>query len=134
MKINDALANDVLDGIDATFNGGTFEVRTGAAGDANGAATGTVLASFTIPADAFGPASARVKGKLGTWSDLAGDAAGTIGHVRMVNAAGTRVALFTASVSAGGGEVEFSSLNVLVGGPVEVTAFSLGLGPLNNAA
>lgn len=52
--------NTGLDARNALFNGGTVEVRSGAAADIDSAPTGTVLATFTLPNPAFGAASNRI--------------------------------------------------------------------------
>jgi len=50
---NTTLENTILDGFDTACNSGTLEIRTGAAPGAGNSATGTVLATITLPADAF---------------------------------------------------------------------------------
>lgn len=123
--INDALAHDLLDSIDATFNSGTLTIRTGTAPGAGNAATGTVLATITFPADAFNAAASRQKTITATVQDLSADATGTAGHYRLVNSGGTRV--LEGSVGVGSGELQLSTLSFVAGGTVSITAFTLGL-------
>ncbi len=123
--INDALAHDLLDAIDATFNGGTLTIRTGAAPGAANVAAGVVLATVVLPADAFGPAASRQKAKLGTWSDASADATGVAGHYRLVNVGGTRV--IEGTVGVGTGELQLSTLALVETGAFTITAFTLGL-------
>lgn len=52
--------NAGLDARNALLNGGSVEIRSGSAADVDSAATGTVLATFTLPNPAFGAASNRV--------------------------------------------------------------------------
>lgn len=52
--------NAALDARNALLNGGSVEIRTGAAADIDSAATGTVLVTFALPVTAFGAAAARV--------------------------------------------------------------------------
>lgn len=123
--INDALVHDFLDGIDSVFNSGTLTIRTGSAPGAGNAATGTILATITLPADAFNAASSRTKTKAGTWEDVSADNGGTAGHWRLVNSGGTRV--MEGSVGVGSGELQLSTLTFVAGGNVTITAFTLGM-------
>ena len=121
--VNDALIHDLLDSIDATFNSGVMEIRTGTAPGAGNAATGTVLATLTLPVDAFNAAASRQKTITASFQDASADATGTAGHYRLRNSAGTRV--IEGSVGVGSGELQLSTLSIVAGGPVTVTAFTL---------
>jgi hypothetical protein len=121
--LNDTFAHALLDGVDTAFNSGTLTIRTGTAPGAGNTATGTVLATITLPADAFAAAATRTKAKLGTWEDLSADATGTAGHYRLVG--GTNV--LEGSVGVGTGELQLSTLSFVAGGTVTITAFTLGL-------
>lgn len=121
---NDTLIHDMLDSIDATFNSGTLTIRSGSAPGAGSAATGTVLATLTLPADAFNPAASRQKTITASFQDVSADATGTAGHWRLVNGGGTRV--LEGSVGVGTGELQLNTLSIIAGGTVTVTAFTLG--------
>ena len=121
---NDTLANALLDGIDSAFNSGTLTIRTGAAPGAGNTATGTVLATITLPADAFAAASSRTKAKSGTWEDVSADNGGTAAHFRLVG--GSNILEGTVTATAGGGDMELSSTTIVAGGTVTITAFTLG--------
>ncbi len=121
---NDALIHDMLDSIDATFNSGTLTIRTGTAPGAGSAATGTVLATLTLPVDAFNAAATRQKTITASFQDTSADATGTAGHWRLVNSGATRV--LEGSVGVGTGELQLSTLSIIAGGTVTVTAFTLG--------
>lgn len=123
--LNDNLAHDILDGIDATFNSGILEIRTGASPGAGSAATGTLLASLTLPADAFNSAASRQKTLSATITDLSADNSGTAGHFRLKNAAGTRI--IDGTVGVGTGELQLSTLTFVAGGTVNITGLTLGL-------
>lgn len=123
--INDNLAHDILDGIDATFNSGTLEIRTGASPGAANAATGTVLATLSLPADAFNSAASRQKALSATISDLSADNSGTAGHFRLRNSAGTRI--LDGTVGVGSGELQLSTLTFVAGGTVNITGLTLSL-------
>jgi hypothetical protein len=126
IRLNDACANDMLDGLDATFNSGTLEIRTGTQpASANDAATGTLLASMTVPADAFSAAAARVKAKAGTWQDLAADAAGDAGWFRLKNSGDTRRIDGSVTATGGGGDMELENISLAVGQDVTITSLNL---------
>jgi len=126
LRLDDDVRNDLLDGIDSTFNSGTLEIRSGAQpASANDVATGTVLATITLPADAFAAAASGSKAKLGTWSDAAADATGTAGYFRMNNGADTRRIDGDITITSGGGELELDSLSITIGQVVTVATFTL---------
>src|SRR5262245_32952728 len=65
------------------YDNAILEIRSGSAPGPDAAATGTVLASITLPASAHGtPASGSVS-LAGTWQDTSADAAGTAAHFRV---------------------------------------------------
>lgn len=55
-----AACNAGLNARNALFNGGSVEIRSGAAADIDSAPTGTVLVTFTLPNPAFGAAASRI--------------------------------------------------------------------------
>jgi hypothetical protein len=54
-----AECNAALDARNILLNGGSVEIRTGAAADIDASPTGTIRVVFTLPATAFASASAR---------------------------------------------------------------------------
>lgn len=120
---NTTLKNTLLDGIDATFNSGTLQIRSGTAPGAGNAATGTVLATITLPADAFAAASGGTKAAQGTWQDAAADATGTAGYWRMIG--GANILEGTVTATGGGGELTLDSINITAGQQVTITSFTL---------
>ncbi len=119
---NTTLKNTVLDGFDSAFNSGTLEIRTGSAPGAGNAATGTVLATITIPADAFAAASGGTKAKNGTWQDSAADATGIAAHFRMTG--GSNIIEGTVTATGGGGDVTLDNTSIASGQPVTITSLS----------
>lgn len=85
-----AVNNAKLDAIETTAGTSVLlKVYTGAApANCAAAATGTLLATLTLPSDWMNAASSASKTKLGTWSGTAG-AAGTCGYFRIWDSAGT---------------------------------------------
>ena len=104
-----------------------MKIRTGAPptniADAD---TGTVLATLTLPADWLAAASNGVVAKAGTWSDAAGDAAGSAGHFRIYATDGTTQHMQgTVTATGGGGDLTLDNISIAVGQAVTITAFSL---------
>lgn len=122
---NTTFKNTILDGFDTAFNSGTLEIRTGSAPGAGNAATGTVLATITLPADAFAAASGGTKAKSGTWQDASADATGTAGHWRMTG--GSNIVEGTVTATGGGGDMELDSTSITSGQTVTITAFTFSV-------
>lgn len=87
------------------------------------AATGTLLASFALPASWMNAASAGVKTKAGTWSGT-GSAAGTAGYCRITDSTGTTVHVQgTAGIASG--DFSFDNTSIAVSQVVTVNTFTL---------
>jgi hypothetical protein len=119
--------NAVLDSFNTTFDSGTLEIRTGASPGADNAATGTVLASITVPADSFAAASGGSMAKAGTWTDGTADNTGTAGHFRLKNSGDTQRVDGDITITAGGGAMTVDSTSFTAGQSFTVTAFSFSL-------
>lgn len=127
------LIDDLLDTINTEFPAGSvLELRTGAAPGVTAAATGTVVATVTLPATPWAAAAARTKAKNGTWSDPSADAAGTLGHFRMRAAADANGASATAiriegsiTATGGGGDMTVDNIVVAAAQLITITSFSL---------
>jgi hypothetical protein len=84
-QFSTALRNGALDSIETGIGvSPVLTFRTGLP-PANGdlAATGTVIATMTLPADWAAAAAAGAKVLAGTWQDPAADASGRISHFRI---------------------------------------------------
>lgn len=137
MTISTALRNVIANaignaGAGVSFDGGTLEIRSGAAPGPDAAAAGTVLATITLPADAFGAASSGQIAKLGTWEDSAADAAGTAGHFRVIQSGDTNAASSaderiegTITGTGGGGDMELDNTSIAAGQTVTISTFTL---------
>lgn len=89
LRDNTAMANRLADSAATAFNGGTLEIYTGtqpASGDT--AVAGTLLATITLPATAFGAAVNGVASKAGTWQATV-TTGGTAGWARLLGTGGT---------------------------------------------
>ena len=106
-----------------------LELRTGTV-PANCAAadSGTLVASMTLPADAFAASSAGVKSMQGTWEDLSANNNGVIAHYRLKTSGGVCKMQGPASQTGGGGEVIVNNATVVAGQPITVTAFTITAG------
>jgi hypothetical protein len=134
VRINTTLANRMLDllfnpgtALPQLFDGGTAFFRTGAQpADANNAATGIVVATIALAADAMAAAAgASISKNPAAWQDLAADAAGTIGWARFIDVTGTMWIDFDVTDTAGVGAIKVDNPAVLLGQQVIVTSFTV---------
>lgn len=123
-RLNDAARNRSADSVGDDFNNATLKIYTGSQPAAGAAATGTLLVTITLPADAMAAASAGVASKSGTWSATAGDT-GTAGWFRIESSAGSRWYDGAVTATGGGGEIELSSTSIVSGQTVTITSFSV---------
>lgn len=130
LRINTALANKMLDNIlnagtsIAAFDGAAvMEFRTGAQpASADSAATGTIVSTVNLAADAFAVASARVCAKNGTLEDTSADNTGTIGWVRIRDSTDTYRADADVTATGGGGTVTVDNPALVAGQDFLVTS------------
>mgnify|MGYP003421624153 CR=1 FL=1 len=128
LQFSETLRNAWLDQIETTIGASAIlEIRTGAApASCAAAATGTLLASISLPADWMNAASSGVVYKLGTWTDSFADASGEPGHFRLLNSAGTICGMQgTVTITGGGGDCEVDAYPVVMGLSVTVATFTL---------
>lgn len=123
-RLNDAARNRQADSIGDDFNNATLKIYTGTQPAAGAAATGTLLVTITLPADAMGASSAGVAAKAGTWSGVAGNT-GTAGWFRIESSAGSRWYDGEVTATSGGGEIELTSTSITSGQTVTVTSFTV---------
>lgn len=119
---NDGMRNRLADSSGTAFDGGVLEIYTGSAPADAGEATGTLLASITLPADSFGAAASGVASKAGTWSATAA-ASGTAGWARFRNTGDTW--RMDVSVGMGAGELSLDDTAIVAGGTVTVNTFTI---------
>ncbi len=129
LSLDTDLRNDLLDGIDATFNSGTLKIYADTIPTDADTAVGaqTLLATVDIDADAFNAAAAGAKTKQGTWSELSAIATGTASWFRMANGADTRRIDGDVTITAGGGTLELDSLSITIAQVVTITTFTLNM-------
>lgn len=123
-RLNDAARNRLADSVGDDFNNGTLKIYTGSQPAAGGAASGTLLVTITLPADAMAAASAGVASKSGTWSGTAGNT-GTAGWFRIESSAGSRWYDGAVTATGGGGEIELASTSITSSQVVTITSFTI---------
>jgi hypothetical protein len=100
--------------------GSTIEIRTGTQpASANNAASGTLLATITLPSTPFGSASGGAISKNGTWSATI-STSGTAGYARFIG--GSNVC--DVSVGTSGADMIIDNATLVSGGTVTVSAFT----------
>ncbi len=122
MQLAIAGRNASIDAVNALLNGGTLEIRTGAAGAIDSAPTGTVLATLTINATAFGAASAG-SATYNAITAVTATAAGTAGHYVAKTSGGNAVRNGTV-----GSEMTLNNTRFGIGDEVDVTGWNYGQG------
>ena len=90
------------------------------------AATGTVLATMSLPSSWMLAASSGSKSKTGTWSDTSADASGTAGHFRIYDSLLTTCGIQGSITGTGGaGDMTLDNPDVVAGQTVTITSFVL---------
>lgn len=119
-----AMIDALVDLIDAGSPPGTLVIRTGTAPtNTTDADTGTLLATLTFSATAFGAGSSGVATAASITSDSSVDNTGTAGYFRIKNAAGTVIAQGTCGVS--GADINFDSVSFIAAGTCAITSLVL---------
>ncbi len=118
-----AAADAVVDRLDGGSGAGTIDVRTGSQPDsANDAATGTLLATFTLNDPAFGAASSGAATiDVDPALTTTGLAAGTAGWFRAKDSDDGTVLDGSVTATGGGGDLTMNTTTVSVGLDLEVT-------------
>lgn len=105
---------------DAFPAGATIEIRTGTQpASANSAASGTLLATITLPTSPFGTPSSGAVSKNGTWSATV-STSGTAGYARFISS--TRA--FDVSVGTSGADMIIDNASLVSGGTVTISTFT----------
>lgn len=121
MQLAIAGRNASIDAVNTLLNGGTIEIRTGAAAAIDSAPTGTVLATLTINATAFGAASAG-SASFNSISDVTASAAGTAAHYVAKDSGGNAERNGTAGTS--GTDMVLNNTTFGIGDDVSITGWT----------
>ena len=125
MQLAIAGRNASIDSVNTLLNGGTLEIRTGAAAAIDSAPTGTVLATLTINATAFAAASAG-SATANAIVDVTATAAGTAGHYVAKDSGGNAERNGTAGTS--GTDMILNNTTFGIGDDVSVTSWTYAQG------
>jgi hypothetical protein len=128
IQFSTAVRNARLDAVETTIGtSAVLKIRTGAPpANVAASATGTVLATLTLPSDWMAAASGGAKALAGTWEDLSADAAGTAGHFEVTASDGTtRHMQGTVTATGGGGDMTVNNAVFATGQAFSITAFTL---------
>lgn len=116
-----ATQNASADAVGALASGGTVEIRTGSKPGANSAATGTLLATVTLPS--AGSAASGVV-SFGDPAQVTPVAAGTAGWYRVKSSGAATVWDGTVTATGGGGDLTLATVSLSTGTPVDITFFT----------
>lgn len=125
IRLATATRDAMADALAALANGGSIEVRSGTQpASANTAASGTLLATLTLPNPAYTTSDGGVI-TIDADPDIetTGAAAGAAGWARVLNSTGGTV--LDGSVATSGGDFTINSTSITVGGVVKLTAGTL---------
>lgn len=129
-RITNAAARAAVAAVGALLNGGQIRIYTGSQpAEADAAATGTLLATATLSATAFGAATdANPGGRItanAITGDIAIDANGTAGWFRAVTSGGTAVIDGNITATGGGGDMTLASTSLVQNGTFDVTSWTI---------
>lgn len=122
VRLSASLANALADQIDSTLgNAGTIKIYTGSQpATADTAASGTLLATFTLGSPGFGSASGGVITLSGTPLTVAAAATGTAGWFRMATSGAA--AVLDGSVGTSGNQINLNTTSITSGVNVTITS------------
>jgi hypothetical protein len=128
IQLSAAVRNARLDAIETTIGAtAVLKIRTGSApANVAASATGTVLATLTLPSDWMAAASSGSKALSGSWADSSADNTGTAAHFEICASDGTtRHMQGTVTATGGGGDMTVDSTSFTSGQAFSVTSFTL---------
>lgn len=121
LTIRGAAQNARLDLLTDYLDGGTIEIRTGSRPTSpDDAATGTLLATLTLPTPSFGAASSK-SATVGSIATVTAAATGTAGYFRAKSSGGTAYVDGAVGVTGSGAELELDSTSITSGQDVDIT-------------
>lgn len=122
VRLSASLANTLADAIDTALgNAGTIKIYTGTQpATADTAASGTLLATFTLGSPGFGAASGGVITLSGTPLTVAASNTGTAGWFRMATSGGSSI--LDGSVGTSGNQINLNTTSITSGVNVTITS------------
>jgi hypothetical protein len=128
IQMGDTLRNNRANQTESTAGtSAILEIRSGSPPATCATAdSGTLLASMTLPVDWLTAASGGAVSQSGTWEDLLANNAGTAGHFRLKNSAGSVCHMQgTVTATGGGGDMTVDNTSIALNQVVRVTSFTL---------
>lgn len=123
-SVGNAMVDAAVDSVDGG-SAGTIKIYTGSRpASPDDAATGTLLATFTLSNPAFGAASSK-SAALNTVASVTAAATGTAGYFRAATSAG--VAKFDGTVGTSGAELNLNTVSITSGGTVSITSGTVSI-------
>lgn len=119
----DAAVNGVTGNAACSLNSGFIKIYTGTQPALNGAVTGTLLATMTFGATAFGASSGGTATANAITSGTAA-ATGTAGYFALLKSDGTTV-VATGSVGTSGCDLNLNSTSISSGATVSCSSFTI---------
>lgn len=124
--IQDAVANAVVDALDAGTGPGVIRIYTGAQpASANTAPSGTLLGTLTLSDPAFGSSSSGTATASAITGDTSADATGTAGWFRALDSDDNTVIDGSVTATGGGGDLQLDSVSIVAGGTINITAWTV---------
>ncbi|GHG09850.1 hypothetical protein [Streptomyces hydrogenans] len=122
VRLSASLANSLSDAVDTALgNAGTIKIYTGSQpATADTAASGTLLATFTLGSPGFGNASGGTITLNGTPLTVAAAATGTAGWFRMATSGGSSI--LDGSVGTSGQQINLNTTSITSGVNVTITS------------
>lgn len=123
----DATVNASVNAVTALLNNGFIKLYTGSQPAVDGAVTGTLLATLTFGATAFGNSSASGSGATATANTITSGTAGntgTAGYFGLLASNGTTV-VATGSVGTSGSDLNLNTTSIVSGAVVSCSAFTI---------
>ena len=93
------------------------------------AASGTLLATLTLPSDWMAAAASASKAKAGTWSGTA-SASGVGGYCRIYDSSGTTCHI-QGTAGIGSGDFQFDNTNISTGQSITCNTFTISVAAAN---
>jgi hypothetical protein len=121
----DAACDAIVDLIDSGGTG-TIQIRDGAQpASPNDVASGTLLATLTFSATAFGASSSGTATAASITSDTNVDATGTAGYARILN--GSAATVGDMDIGQGSGTLDFDDTSFIAGGTAAISSLTISV-------
>lgn len=126
LRLGTPVRNAMATAWGAQANGGTIQIRSGTMpATPETAATGTLLATLTFSATAFGAPSTGTVTAAAITGDTSADATGTAAWFRVLSSGAVAQWDGDVTVTGGGGAITLDSVSLVQGGAVNLTSLTL---------